>query len=234
MHHPKTVAKRCREKPGPRRCANQSEFRKIQTDGSGRGTLADHDINRKILHCRIEYLLHLTVQTMNLIHKKDISLLKVIQNGRHLSGFLDCRSGGHLHMSSHLIGNDSGQSSLTQTRRTVKKDVIQCIMPLFGSFYIYFECILGFFLTNVFIKSLRTEASLQRQILLCHICCDHSFFHLYHRSIVYCCKPCHYSCFRAAFRIASTSPGSTSVTLCTAFSASELLYPRAVNASTAS
>ena len=72
-------------------------------------------------------------------------------------------------MSSHLIGNDSGQSSLTQTRRTVKKDVIQCIVPLFGSFYIYFECILGFFLTNVFIKSLRTEASLQRQILLCHI-----------------------------------------------------------------
>ena len=69
-------------------------------------------------------------------------------------------------MSSHLIGNDSGQSSLTQTRRTVKKDVIQCIMPLFGSFYIYFECSLGLFLTNEFIKSLRTEASLQRQILL--------------------------------------------------------------------
>ena len=62
--------------------------------------------------------------------------------------------------------------------------MVEGIVSLFRGFYIDLECVFGFFLTNVFIEGLWAEVSLQRQILLCHICCDHSFFHLYHYSII--------------------------------------------------
>ena len=38
----------------------------------------DHNIDCKIFHRRIKNLFHLTIQTVNLIHKKDIPLLQII------------------------------------------------------------------------------------------------------------------------------------------------------------
>ena len=108
VHHPKTIPERCRKKSCPRCRSDQGKFRKIKTDRSRRSTLADHNVDCKILHRRIKDLLHLTIQAVDLIHKQDISLLEIIEDRRHLTRLLDRRTGCYLHMGSHLIGDDPG------------------------------------------------------------------------------------------------------------------------------
>ena len=108
VHHPKTVAERRGKKSRSCCRTDQSELRKIKTDRSGGSSLPNHNVNRKILHRRVKNFLHLTVQTMDLIHEEDIPLLKIIKDCRHLARFLDRRAGCYLHMSAHLIGNDPG------------------------------------------------------------------------------------------------------------------------------
>ena len=48
--------------------------RQIQADRARRRPLADHNINGKILHRRIQHFLHLTVQAMNLVHMLDVRI----------------------------------------------------------------------------------------------------------------------------------------------------------------
>ena len=55
-----------------------NEMGKIQTDGTCCRSLPNHNIDRIILHCRIQHLLHLSVQTVNFVHKQKISLLQII------------------------------------------------------------------------------------------------------------------------------------------------------------
>ena len=75
MYDAKPVTKGSRQHARPCRRADQSKMRKVQPDRARRCSLSDHDINRKVLHRRIQDLLHLTVQTVDFIDKQDISLL---------------------------------------------------------------------------------------------------------------------------------------------------------------
>ena len=113
-------------------------MRQIQADGTGRRFLAQHDIDGKILHRWVKHLFYLTVQAVNLIHKQHISLLEIVQNCSHLSRLLDGWTGSHLHVYTHLIGNDAGKRGLAQSRRAVKQHMIQRLPARFCRIYVYF------------------------------------------------------------------------------------------------
>ena len=205
MHDAEPVPERRGKKSCAGRRAHQRKLRQIQPDRPGGGSFADHNIYGEILHGRIKHFFYLTVQAVDLIHKEDVALLKIVEDGGHLSRLLDRRSGSDFHMYSHLIGDNSGKRGLTQSRRSVKQHMIQNIVALFCRFNIYFQCIFCLFLSDVLIQSLWTQCSLKRKIFLCHIGGDHSFFHI-----------CSYKFLRAAFRIPSTSSAGIPETLRTA------------------
>ena len=60
--------------PGPGGGSDEGKLRQVQPDGIGGGALADDDVERVVLHCRIENLLYRTVEAMNLVNKQNIIL----------------------------------------------------------------------------------------------------------------------------------------------------------------
>ena len=78
VHHAKTVPQRRRQKPRPGSSPHQRKMGQVQPDRPGRRPLPDHNIDGVVLHGRVQYLLHLPVQPVNLIHKKDIPLLQAV------------------------------------------------------------------------------------------------------------------------------------------------------------
>ena len=87
-------------------------------------SFSKQDVNGKILHGRVKDLFHLPVQAVDLIHKQDIPLLKIIQDRSHLSWFFDRRTAGHLQMRPHFVGNDPRQRRLAQAGRPVKQHMV--------------------------------------------------------------------------------------------------------------
>ena len=122
---------------------------------------------------------------MNLIHKKNISLLKVIQNRRHLPGLFDRRAGSDLHVNAHLVSDDSGEGRLSKTRRAVKKHMIQRVPPLFCRLDIDLEISLGFLLAHIITQKFRPERALVFLIFFCNIRRNNSFRHMLPLSIPY-------------------------------------------------
>src|SRR3546814_11145910 len=69
-----TFAKRRRDQTGPRRGAHQREGRQVDADGSRRRSLADNEIELKILHRRIEDFLHRRVDRKRVVEGKSVSV----------------------------------------------------------------------------------------------------------------------------------------------------------------
>ena len=91
---------------------------------------------------------------MDLINKKDISFLKIVQYGGHFSGFLYGRPAGYFEVCAEFIGNNAGKGCLTQPRRSVKKDMVQGIAPELRRFDINLQILFSLFLAYVFVQCL--------------------------------------------------------------------------------
>ena len=151
-HDTKAVPQRSGQHAWTGRCTYKRKMRKIDTQRPCRRSFSDHDVDRIIFHRRIEYFLYLPVQTVDLINKKDISFLKIVQYGGHFSGFLYGRPAGYFEVCAEFIGNNAGKGCLTQPRRSVKKDMVQGIAPELCRFDINLQILLSLFLAYVFVQ----------------------------------------------------------------------------------
>ena len=66
---------------------------------------------------------------MDLVDKKDISLLQIGQQRGQISRLFDRRSGGGADLHPHLVGHDAGEGRLAKTRRPVEQQMIQRFPP---------------------------------------------------------------------------------------------------------
>ena len=76
---------------------------------------------------------------------------------RQIAGPFDHGTGGRLDIHAHLAGDDIRQRSLTQARRTVKKNMIEDVAAAPGGGNRYFQVLFNRFLPNVFIEAARPE-----------------------------------------------------------------------------
>ena len=65
-------------------------------------------------------------------------------------------------MDAHLIGDNSGQGSLPQSRRSVEENVIQCLTPLLCRFYVDFQISLRLLLPDILVQFLGPQTVLVR------------------------------------------------------------------------
>jgi hypothetical protein len=70
------VTQRGTDAAGPGRGADHRERLEAQTQAARRGPLADHHVERVVLHRRIEDLLDRAVEPMDLIDEQDIALVE--------------------------------------------------------------------------------------------------------------------------------------------------------------
>src|SRR5208282_430552 len=90
---PKPVPERRTQKTLPGCCAYQGEVFERQFYRSGTWAFANHYINKKILHCRVEDLFNHRVHAVYLIYEKNIASLECGNKGCNIPGFFQYRNG---------------------------------------------------------------------------------------------------------------------------------------------
>ena len=102
-------------------------MRDLEPDGARSWALADHDIEREVLHRRVEDLLHRTVEPVDLVDKEHITRLQVGKDGRKVARALDGRSRGRLNLRSQLVGEDGSERRLAEARRAREDHVVEAL-----------------------------------------------------------------------------------------------------------
>src|SRR5579884_2459809 len=73
------VAQRRREQPLPGSRADQREARQLDPYRAGRWPFADHQVERPVLHRRIEHFLDRGIEAMDLVDEQDVAVLQIGQ-----------------------------------------------------------------------------------------------------------------------------------------------------------
>ena len=87
---------------------------------------------------------------MNLINKEHIMFLQIGQQCRQIALTLNRRARGLTKVDAHLVGDDSGQRGLAQSRRTIEQYMIQRVATFHGGLDEDGQILLGLILPDIF------------------------------------------------------------------------------------
>jgi hypothetical protein len=130
MEDPEALPERGRQHARSGRGRHQRERAQRVLEGSGVETAIDDEVDRKVLHRRIEQLLHGSGQPVHLVDEEDVVLGEVGENAHEVRAALDGRPRGGHQIGPHLVGQDAGQRRLAQAGRSVEQHVIHAFAPL--------------------------------------------------------------------------------------------------------
>src|SRR5699024_1732654 len=143
------VPQRPRQLPGTGGGPHQGEAGQVDPDALGAGPLADDDVQGVVLQRRIEHLLHLPGQPVDLVDEQHVPFLQVGQQGGQVPRLFDGGAAGDPDLDPHLVGDDAGQGGLAQAGRAVQQDVVHGLAPAAGRLQIDLEVLLDLFLPDV-------------------------------------------------------------------------------------
>ena len=156
--------------------ADQREFGQIEPDAPRRRPLADHNIQRVILHRGVEHLFDRVGQAVDFVDKQHVAAGKVGQQAGQIARALDGRAAGHADVLPHLAGDDARERRLAQTRRAVEQNVVERIPPLPGGLNVDVQAVLHRLLPDVFAQGFGAEAALLIVLFLAEATHHKSFF----------------------------------------------------------
>src|SRR6202521_1285669 len=137
--HSETRAKRCADQARSSCCTDHRELWQIDPHASRIGALVDNDIQAKIFHRRVEIFFDGGLQPVDLIDKENISAFQSRQDTGQISGSFDHWTAGGLDIDFHGIGQDIGDSCLSQSGRTAEQDMFEHVAALFGGLHHQFQ-----------------------------------------------------------------------------------------------
>jgi Holliday junction DNA helicase RuvA len=118
------VAQRARDQARPGGGADQRERRQRQAEGPRAGALADDDVEAEILHRRVQHLLDLPAEAVDLIDEQDVARLEVGEDGGQVARALQRGTAGGAQLRAQLGGDDAGEAGLAETRRAAEQQVV--------------------------------------------------------------------------------------------------------------
>ena len=173
------VAQRRGERARARRRADEREPGQIQPDAARARPLADHDIQRVILHRRVEHLLHRMRQPVYLVDEEHVAAGEVGQDARQIARALDRRSAGDADVRAHLAGNDARERRLAQAGRAIEQHVVERIPSLARRLNVDVQAVLDGLLADVFAQRFGAQAALLLVLFLAEAAHHKAFlFHL--------------------------------------------------------
>ena len=124
-----TVAQGPRDQAGPRRRTHEREGREVEPDRARRRPLAEHHVELKVLHRRIEHLFDHLGKAVDLVDEQDVAIAEVGQQRRQIARSLDRWARGHMQGHLQLGGDDARKGRLSETRWTGEQQVIRRLLP---------------------------------------------------------------------------------------------------------
>ena len=110
-----------------------------------------------ILHRRIKLFLERWYQPVNLVDEEDVAFLKIGQERRDISSFLNRRTGRAAQLSTHFVGDDVRERRLTQTWRARQQNMIERFFATQGRLHVDPQIIFGVTLADVFDQTSRAQ-----------------------------------------------------------------------------
>jgi hypothetical protein len=138
----------------------------LQPHRARAGTLAQHHVQREVLHGRVQDLLHRVAQPVDLVDEQHVALAQRGEHRGQVAGALDGRTGGGADLRPHLGGHDVGQRRLAQPRRAVEQDVVDRLIALPRRVDQDRQVLLDPILPGELIQPSRPDAGLQDQLVL--------------------------------------------------------------------
>ena len=166
VRHAEAVAERAGDAPHPRRGADDGEVLDLEPHGARARSLAEHDVERVVLHGRVEDLLDRVAEPMDLVDEQDVALAEAGEDGRQVAGALDGRSGGRADLGAHLRGHDVGERGLAESGRTVEQDVVDRLGPMLGGVDEDREVLLHAILAGELVEPAGPDGRLEGELLL--------------------------------------------------------------------
>ena len=109
--------------PGGR--ADQRELGQVDADRARRRALADHQVERAVLHRRVEHFLDRGIEAMDLVDEQDVAVLEVGQQRGEIARLGDHRPAGGAEADPHLARQDRGERGLAEAGRAEEQDMVE-------------------------------------------------------------------------------------------------------------
>ena len=163
---PEPVAERAADPPGAGRRADDRERLEAEPEDRARRALADHHVERVVLHRRIEDLLDRAVEPMDLVDEQDVALVERRQDRGEVPGPLDRRPGRVADVHAELAGDDRRERRLAEAGRAVEEDVIGGLSPALRRLEQHREVGLDLALADVFVERARPKGAFDDEVHL--------------------------------------------------------------------
>ncbi len=151
------VAQGIGEQAGSGGGGDEGEGGQIDADRPRARSGADHQIEGVILHRRIEDLLDVGGEAMDLVDEQDIARLEVGQDGGEIAGLGQHRPGGGAEADAELAGDDLGEGRLAEAGRAEQQDMVERLAAGAGGVDVDAQIGLGLLLADEFGERLGTQ-----------------------------------------------------------------------------
>src|ERR1700704_1397546 len=84
---------------------------------------------------------------------------------------------GSADIDTHFGSNDITKRRFSQSRRTIKQDVINCLIATTCRFQQYTQVLFNFLLSNIFSQTSGTQTPLSSLFLFAHMCRNEALLH---------------------------------------------------------
>lgn len=136
---------------------HQGEGRQIDTNGPRRRSLADDEVELKVLHGRIEHFLYGRIKAVDFVDEQNVPGLQIGQERRQIAGPGDHRPRGGAKAHAQFPRHDLGQGRLAQTGRTEKQGMVQGLAARLGGGNENLQVFAHRLLADEIVQHLRTQ-----------------------------------------------------------------------------
>ena len=129
---PEAIAQRRAERARPRGCADDREAVEREAQRLSARSLAGDEVEREVLHRRVERLLHRAVEAVHLVDEEHVAFVEAGEDRREHALVLERRTAGEPHVDAHLDGDDLRERGLAEAGWSVQQHVVERVAALFA------------------------------------------------------------------------------------------------------
>ena len=154
------VPQRARDKPSTSGRTNEGESRHRQPHRAGGRTLAEDQVELKVLHCGIEHFFDGASQAMDLVDKQDVAVFEFREDRREVATFFERWTRRDVDLRVHLVRDDARQRGLSKSRRAGEQQVPHRLVAGLCRLHHDSEMTLELFLAYEVVEALGAQAEL--------------------------------------------------------------------------